>query len=233
MKSIFILIPFFSGVIFLCSCGGHTSNAYSSTSGWDYGSSNNNRNDLSNDSEFYTESNEIPTQKIIYSAYLYLTVKEPDTTIKFVENLAAQNKGYVSSMAVDRIVIRVKSDFFSPSVAAIEGQGEVTKKNITGNDVSSQYHDYQIRLDNALTSRDRYLALLNDANNVTEALKVEKELERLNLTIEQLKGKMNELNHLEAYSTITVYVSPKRKPGVIGYIGIGVYRGVKWLFVRG
>jgi hypothetical protein len=47
-----------------------------------------------------------------------------------------------------------------------------------------------------------------------------------------MKGQMNRIDHLSTYSTITVYLKEKKKPGVIGYIGIGVYKAVKWLFVR-
>jgi hypothetical protein len=61
---------------------------------------------------------------------------------------------------------------------------------------------------------------------------VEKELERLNETIELLKGEMNRINHLTAYSTISVYLKEKKKPGIIGYVGVGIYQAVKWLFVR-
>jgi hypothetical protein len=76
------------------------------------------------------------------------------------------------------------------------------------------------------------LELLAKAENVEAALKVEKELERLNSTIDLLKGKMNRINHLAEFSTITINLKEKKKPGIIGYVGIGIYRSVKWLFVR-
>jgi hypothetical protein len=54
----------------------------------------------------------------------------------------------------------------------------------------------------------------------------------LNGEIELMKGKMNRIDHLVAYSTISVYFSEKKKPGLIGYVGIGLWKAVKWLFVR-
>jgi hypothetical protein len=98
--------------------------------------------------------------------------------------------------------------------------------------VTDQYADFSIRLENAEKARMRYLELLEKAENVQSALLVEKELERLNETIELLKGQMNRIDHLAAYSTITVYLTEKKKPGVLGYIGIGLYKSVKGLFVR-
>ena len=81
-------------------------------------------------------------------------------------------------------------------------------------------------------ARKIYLELLKKAENVETALKVEKELERLNETIDLIKGKMNRINNLAEYSTIVINLKEKKKPGIIGYIGIGLYHSVKWLFVR-
>ena len=82
-------------------------------------------------------------------------------------------------------------------------------------------------------ARGRYLDLLDQAATVDEILKVEKELERLNETIDLLKGKMNRIDHLDTYATITINLRERQKPGILGYIGIGLYRSVRWLFVRG
>ena len=105
-------------------------------------------------------------------------------------------------------------------------------KNIVGQDVTEEYTDYKIRLENAEKARKRYLELLAKAEDVEATLKVEKELERLNETIDLLKGKMKRINHLSEYSTITVNLKEKKKPGLLGYIGIAIYHSVKWLFVR-
>lgn len=98
--------------------------------------------------------------------------------------------------------------------------------------MTEDYLDFKIRLENAEKSRERYLELLSQAENVEAALKVEKELERLNASIDILKGKMNRIDHLSEFSTITVNLKEKKKPGPLGYIGIGLYRSVMWLFVR-
>jgi hypothetical protein len=110
--------------------------------------------------------------------------------------------------------------------------GKVQSQSVSGQDVTDQYRDYQIRLENAEKSRDRYLELLAKAENVEAALQVERELERLNETIDLLKGRMNRMDHLEAFSTITVQIKERKKPGVLGYVGLGVYHAFKWLFVR-
>jgi hypothetical protein len=74
--------------------------------------------------------------------------------------------------------------------------------------------------------------LLERADNIDEILKLERELERFNGIIESLKGKLERLSHLVQYSSITVKTFEKFKPGPISYAFHGLFKGVKWLFVR-
>jgi hypothetical protein len=186
-------------------------------------------------SDVNTESNKndrSAEKKVIYSSTVNLTVKIPDSTSVQLGEIAKKYRGYVQQSGTTLCVIRVEEKMLSMALEDISVLGKVTSKNMYGEDVTDQYADYGIRLENAEKSRMRYLELLEKAENVQSALLVEKELERLNETIELLKGQMNRIDHLAAYSTITVYITEKKKPGVLGYIGIGVFKSVKWLFVR-
>lgn len=171
-------------------------------------------------------------KKVIYSSSVNLTVKIPDTTNVQLAQIAQKYRGYVQQSGTSMCVIRVEEKMLSMALDDISLLGKVTSKNMYGEDVTDQYADFGIRLENAEKARLRYLELLEKAENVQSALLVEKELERLNETIELLKGQMNRIDHLAAYSTITVYITEKKKPGVLGYVGIGLYKAVKWLFVR-
>lgn len=171
-------------------------------------------------------------KKVIYSSSVNLTVKIPDTTNVQLAQIAQKYRGFVQQSGTSMCVIRVEEKMLSMALDDISLLGKVTSKNMYGEDVTDQYADFGIRLENAEKARLRYLELLEKAENVQSALLVEKELERLNETIELLKGQMNRIDHLAAYSTITVYITEKKKPGVLGYVGIGLYKAVKWLFVR-
>ena len=174
-----------------------------------------------------------PQQRIvIYNAYVRLVVKSPDSTNIRLATIANKYEGYVQTLGNRASIIRVKADKLQLAVADISGLGKVKNKTISGDDVTEQYTDFQIRLDNAYNARKRYLELLAKAENVETALQVEKELERLNGEIDSLEGKINRLKHLFEHSTITISMDEKVKPGIVGYIGIGLYRSVKWLFVR-
>ncbi|MCO6481049.1 MAG: DUF4349 domain-containing protein [Phaeodactylibacter sp.] len=171
-------------------------------------------------------------RKALYFAYLTLVVENPDSAGRQIERIAEKYNGYVNEIGSYRAIIRVESGQLDAAIADIEALGKLRRKNILGQDVTEEYQDYQIRLENAEKARGRYLELLNKAETVEEILKVERELERLNETIDLLKGRMARLDHLEAFSTISVELQERKKPGLLGYIGLGVYHAVKWLFVR-
>lgn len=171
-------------------------------------------------------------RKIIYSTAIQLTVKEPDTAAVQISAIAKRYNGYVQTSGTSMCVIRVEEKNLKSAENDIALLGKVESKTSSGQDVTGEYMDYQIRLENAEKARERYLELLSKAENVQAALLVEKELERLNETIELMKGQMNRIDHLSTYATITVYLKEKKKPGIIGYIGVGIYKAVKWLFVR-
>ena len=75
-------------------------------------------------------------------------------------------------------------------------------------------------------SRERYLELLAKAESVEAVLKVEKELEQ-NTEIDLLKSRVERFDHLVIYPTIEVNIKERCKKGILGYIGLGVFKAVK------
>ncbi len=170
---------------------------------------------------------------MIYNANITLKVKSSAETNAAIEGIAARYQGYVLSTSNYNSMLRVKADQLNAALSDIALLGKVTSKTVSGDDVINAYTDLGIRLDNAEKARARYLELLAKAENVQAALLVEKELERLNTEIDMLKGNRKNLEHLEAFSTINVRIDEKEKLGVLGYVFVGLYKGVRWLFVRG
>ena len=227
MKNIFLLLSILSVLSVGCTSSHQN---YTRADGYQeetYGSLDKNKSAL-----LEQENKGVQERKILYQANVRLTVKIIDTTIAQLTQIAKEHKGYVNQAGTYQTIIRVGKGEFEKALAKIEKLGKLRHKNVIGQDVTNEYSDTQIRLDNAQKARKRYLELLAKAENVEAALKVEKELERLNEKIELFKGRMNRMNHLSEYSTITIYLKEKKKPGVLGYIGLGLYHSVRWLFVR-
>ena len=172
-----------------------------------------------------------PDRVMLYNASVTVSTKKPDTVQKRVIALAKKYDGYMLSAGSYSTVIRVKAENLKSAVADVEKMGKVKSKNIYADDVTEDYKDNAIRLDNAEKARTRYLELLQKAVTVEETIKVEKELERLNTEIDLYKGKQLRMNHLEEYSTLTVYIKKKHQLGPLGYVAVGLWKVVKVLFV--
>lgn len=225
---VFILSLILSGALTSCSTSRHKIPAY----GYEptMGKSSSDFSVASEEVAHDYEENSV--KKILFSAVLLLTVEIPDSTNFHIEKIARKYNGYVNEIGTFRTIIRVESNKLNDAIQEISALGKVQNKNLTGQDVTEEYLDYKIRLENAEKSRKRYLELLAKAENVEAALKVERELERLNASMDLLKGKMNRIDHLSEFSTITINLRERKKPGPIGYVGMGLYHAVKWLFVR-
>ncbi len=171
-------------------------------------------------------------RKVVYNASLSLEVKETGTQQERVMATAKKYGGYVLRTSESNYTIRVVSDSLKSALNSLSTLGKISNKTISGQDVTEEFADLEIRLDNAEKTRQRYLELLKKAQNVAEVLAVEKELDRLNLRIEQLKGRLNRLQEVTTYATIYLYLEEKVKPGPLGYIFVGFYKGIKFLFIR-
>jgi len=221
MKSIKLLLGVVLGILVFTQCG----SSYQRATAYDYQArSESARGELN--AEDYE-------RKILYSAEITLKINSSDSVNLELRELAKRYNGYLSEEGTTKSIVRIKSEGFKEALDDISLLGNVLNKNVLGLDVTEDYYDYQIRLENAEKSRERYLELLSKAENVEAALKVEKELERLNETIDLLKGKMQAIEHAAEFATIEVYLKERNKPGPLGYVGIGIYETVKWLFVRG
>jgi hypothetical protein len=169
---------------------------------------------------------------VTYDARLRLQTPAPDSLGHRVRLVAERYDGYMVEQNPGSTTVRVPAASLELVLNELETLGKVKEKNITGRDVTGQHTDLSLRLDNARQARQRYLALLDRAQSVEELLPVERELERLTLLIETLESNLQRLDHELAYASVTAFYEAKVKPGLLGYIGLGLYHGVKWLFVR-
>src|SRR5262249_1882372 len=89
---------------------------------------------------------------------------------------------------------------------------DVVRESSSGQDVSSEYVDLQSRLRNLEATRDRIQSFLDQANNVDEALEVNRQLADIEAQIEQIKGRMTYLSGRAAFSTINVTITKYVEP---------------------
>jgi chemotaxis protein histidine kinase CheA len=152
---------------------------------------------------------------MIYNARFELLVSiVPDSIqacLKKVEELG----GYLQKRDDALITVRVPARAFQPLVEALPGFGQVVRQALSALDVTKQYLDLQIRIENAEKARQRLLGILEKAEKVEDILKIEQDLRRLSEEIERLKGELKYLADQAAYSTVEVLfrsVAPEPAP---------------------
>lgn len=141
---------------------------------------------------------------LIYTADLHLGVYEVEATQETILGAVNELGGHLAQRSDMIVVVRVPAEHFQQALDAIEEAGDVIHRNIEVLDVSEEYRDLAIRIRNAEAMRDRLEQLLRQANNVQEALAVERELQRITESIERMKGRLRFLSDRISYSTITV-----------------------------
>jgi len=173
------------------------------------------------------------TRKVITEANCSIEVKDTEESLAKLTDIAKKYKGYILYSSLYSLQMKVEAASLKDAIADIERLGKIRNKYIAGTDVTDDFYDLKTRIDSASAVRDRYLELLKKAENVEAALKVEKELERVNVELELLKGRQQRLSNQIDYSSITVNVFPGKNeiPGPLGLVFKGLYKVIECLFV--
>ncbi|MDA7614900.1 DUF4349 domain-containing protein [Akkermansiaceae bacterium] len=125
-----------------------------------------------------------------------------------------------SSMSENRYeaTIKVHPTDLEPLLTRLESAGKVTHKHISSDDVTAQHRDLSAELKNKTALRARLHSLLAKATEVSDILKIEKELARLQTEIDQLSQRLNSLNSKVNLSTLTLTINRDRIPGPLGLV---------------
>jgi hypothetical protein len=143
-------------------------------------------------------------RQVICSGSLCLQVAEPESAEQSIQTLAKQIGGWIQLLDGLRVTVRIPAGRFDEAFETIAGLGQVIDRKVTGSDVTDEFHDLKLRLENAEKVRARLVAILEQAKSVPDALAVEKELARISEEIERLKGALARMQDRISYSTITV-----------------------------
>ena len=106
------------------------------------------------------------------------------------------------------MTIRVPADAYASVMSQLRGIAkETVSETSDASEVTEEYTDLQARLRNLGATEARYLELLARAATIDEILTVQDRLNTVRLEIEQVTGRINVLNNLTDFATITVRLS--------------------------
>jgi hypothetical protein len=151
--------------------------------------------------------------QMIRRADLALDVKESGPIVKKIRTLIAAAQGDLVSLEEQgqagdtrraSLTVRVPQEKLDRTLDDLSALGNVRRRSVSAEDVSTQIVDTDARLRNLKKSETAVLALLDRSGNVTDILKVSQELSRIREQIEQLTAQVTQLKTQVAYSTIAI-----------------------------
>jgi hypothetical protein len=89
---------------------------------------------------------------------------------------------------------------------------KVTTDSISGQDVTEEYVDLKSRERNLRATEESLLRLYDRAENVEEALSIQRELTGVRGEIELVQGRIKYLDQRSTYSQITLNIQPVTSP---------------------
>ena len=187
---------------------------------------------------------------IIYNANVNIKTDSVQKTIEKIQTETEKIQGIVLKMnSYGNMIIKVPSEKLKPFLLNLKNSSKEYTEEISSQDVTEEFIDIGIQLDNLRKIRETYLGILKTAKNVEEILKVQAELNRVSDSIDRLEGRTRYLTDKTDYSTITINIYSENraivvkekeyKPGILGYPfyylykGLGyTYDGLVWLFIQ-
>jgi hypothetical protein len=148
------------------------------------------------------------TPLIVYSGYLRLQVRRVLETVDAITAKTEALGGYVESLTRSSLVVRIPAKDFDRVMLEFAQLGDVQDRRIQAADVTQEFTDLGARLAVAREARARLLALLENTTNASERLQIVAEVKRLTEQIEEAESKLEALQNLVDYYTISLELVP-------------------------
>jgi len=158
-------------------------------------------------------------------SYTYVLLSEnAEGAVKELRAYAPVKKGYVSYFSNDRVVLRLPGREVDPLKKMLTGIGYVTDERQHRQDFSAVMLDLETRLAVKRKLLGDLTAIFSGAKLV-DTLKVEKEIGKVIVEMEEIKGKINYYRDRFALSDVTVLINRS------GVTSTGV-QATRWEWIR-
>ena len=168
--------------------------------------------EVTRESEASSDDVQLVSQRriIVRTVDMSLVVVDVAASLDAISDLAKRFDGWVVSS--DRsgthsgfISIRVPSDDLDTAILELRAMAkEVEREATTSKDVTDEYVDLNSRLTNQQATEGALLKLLERAENVEAALKVQRELSWVQEEIELIQGRIKFLEETSAFSLVSI-----------------------------
>ncbi len=159
--------------------------------------------------------------RIVKSASIRLEVRKGAFADRFQEAtlIAGRYGGFVTSSSSSgtgdhsgNLVIRVPAASFERALADLRGLGTVKGQEVSGADVTAQFVDLQARLRNWEAQESVLLGLMRRSRTIDDSIKVQRQLQDVQLAIEQIRGELRVLSDQADLATVSVSLTEAGAP---------------------
>lgn len=127
----------------------------------------------------------------------------------FVLSTSTRNDRSASSS----VVVRIPAASFERALTQLEELGDVKAEEISGEDVSQEFVDMEARVRNLEAQETVLLRLMDRSVSVADTIRVQRELQGVQLEIERLTGRLRYLEDLTEMGTISLSLVEVGAPG--------------------
>lgn len=164
--------------------------------------------------------------KVIKTAQVSVTVRPGTFQDRFQQAtvIAGSHGGFVASSGTAEgkfrsgsLVIRVPARDFETALGELRKLGRVRSQSLSGEDVTGRVVDLEARLRNWQAQETVLLRLMAKARTIEDSIVVQRQLQEVQLQIEEIKGQLRALEDQTEFSTISLslseagFVPPQKK----------------------
>lgn len=151
--------------------------------------------------------------KIIKTGTATIEVHDVTASVDALKALAVQKGGYLSSSSIQKntnnrlyatVVLRVPQAQFEPTMEGVKAVGTIKFISTSGQDVTEEYVDLTARKTANQNQLEAYNRIMAKSEKVEDILKVQQQIERVQVELDRIEGSMRYLNSRIDLSTITV-----------------------------
>jgi hypothetical protein len=152
-------------------------------------------------------------QRLIRNADLRVEVPSLEPALDRVRAVAADQNGTVAGLELRAesgsprtatVTVRVPEDRFDATLAALRAVGTVRSESVQAQDVTEEYVDLAAKRASLARQLDQYHRIMENTTGVDQVLKVQEEVERVQLELDRTEGRLRYLESRTAFSRVTL-----------------------------
>lgn len=214
-RNLFALVLAFVLAFTLCACGG-SSNESAAMDHYDSAELSN--SSLTTDSASTAALPE--NRKLIRTVSMNAETEELDVLLEALNEKVSALGGYVENRNVYNgssyssrryryadLTIRIPAEQLDSFVEHVSGVSNVVSSNEEIDDVTLTYVDTEARVAALETEQERLLAMMEQAQTLSDLLEIESRLTEVNYQLESVASQLRTLENQVSYATVNLYIS--------------------------